>query len=496
MGNNSDSIGDFKLNCKTGKSFLDLITEKNSNSIVSGSMKSLKGNLNNNETGNNEAGNNEAGNQANREAGNNELGTKKTKKNQAGGKTTTNENANPPEGVNAEQTTTNQNAEQTTTNENSEQATTNQNANPPEGVNSTVSNAISENNQPSEKQAEAEQDDEDANKILEILAPKLDAWKKVWDSQQGKRTKLGCTPILLKDNGVNIEKKIFEELFEGKRMKKIKKKDEEILKNIRFENEDLNKYYQEVAGVDTSGAKKSGNGSNGGNGGNSQSGGSTNSKGGNGANSGNANANSESNPNNSSNNQNSPNTKKTKKQQQKEADEADKEKEQAEEDGDEEDESLGSISLSCTNLGSTRGNSGEYGLRGKIRLDKKNYEMCKCQTFVPTGIFQYDWVYYRKCYQNFKEMIIEAKNSDMKQTDLFETYSKKYFMDDFYSQFGGKFKPYRDKMEEFADNFHKLCRLNRNVLVSNGFVHRQKIKTVVENVKSQMKSAKKKIKKV
>ena len=47
--------------------------------------------------------------------------------------------------------------------------------------------------------------------------------------------------------------------------------------------------------------------------------------------------------------------------------------------------------------------------------------MCKCQTFVPTGIFQYDWKYYRKCYQNFKEMIIEAKNSGMKGTDIFET---------------------------------------------------------------------------
>ena len=54
----------------------------------------------------------------------------------------------------------------------------------------------------------------------------------------------------------------------------------------------------------------------------------------------------------------------------------------------------------------------------------------------------------------------------MKKQALFESQVRKFFMEKFYSNYGGKFGPYRKIMEEFSDKFSKICRLKRTWALS------------------------------
>ena len=131
----------------------------------------------------------------------------------------------------------------------------------------------------------------------------------------------------------------------------------------------------------------------------------------------------------------------------------------------------------------------EYGLQG-LKDDTRGPQQCRCNTFVPTGIFQYDWIYFRKCFLNFKNMIIEAKNQDMKKTQILETFSKRFFMEKFYTHFGGEFKAYRDIMDEFSEKMNKICKLKRHVILSQSSIMRQKINVFIENYEQQLSSYK------
>lgn len=141
---------------------------------------------------------------------------------------------------------------------------------------------------------------------------------------------------------------------------------------------------------------------------------------------------------------------------------------------------LKGINLDCVLL-----KKDEYGL-DYVGLDKSSPQRCRCDTFVPTGIFQYDWIYFRKCFLNFKNMIVEAKNQDMKKIQILETFSKRFFMEKFYTNFGGDFKAYRDIMEEFSDKMNKICKLKRHVVLSQSLIMRQKINIFIDNYEKQL----------
>ena len=118
------------------------------------------------------------------------------------------------------------------------------------------------------------------------------------------------------------------------------------------------------------------------------------------------------------------------------------------------------IDLNCVPGGDT------YGIKYINKNDEtvKNIQQCECDTFIPTGMFNHDWEYFRKCYQNFKIMIIIAKEKDLSKKEKLESYCKKYFMNTFYSNFEGDFQPHLDIMLEFAKNHEKLCALNRHLI--------------------------------
>ena len=43
----------------------------------------------------------------------------------------------------------------------------------------------------------------------------------------------------------------------------------------------------------------------------------------------------------------------------------------------------------------------------KEKLVKYPVGHCICGTFIPTGIFQIDWKFYRLCFFNYKQIILE-----------------------------------------------------------------------------------------
>ena len=147
-----------------------------------------------------------------------------------------------------------------------------------------------------------------------------------------------------------------------------------------------------------------------------------------------------------------------------------------------EDETLDGVNLSCANVTPSMGKTGEYG-NMPILLENRNYEQCRCHTFIPTGIFQYDWIYFRKCFQNFKDLIITAENKQLKEAELVKTFAKEIYMAGFYSRFGGEFQNYRNIMMKFSTNYHKICRLNRSIIASNDGIKGKKIIGLVDNIK-------------
>ena len=110
--------------------------------------------------------------------------------------------------------------------------------------------------------------------------------------------------------------------------------------------------------------------------------------------------------------------------------------------------------------------SSSFG-KAKLDLSKKNHEICVCESFIPTGILQIDWKYYRSCFENFKMMIQAAIELDKKDRPILEKFAKIYYMNQFYKNYGGKFVAYRTLMNRFADNFEKLCKLERTYIFSN-----------------------------
>ena len=142
--------------------------------------------------------------------------------------------------------------------------------------------------------------------------------------------------------------------------------------------------------------------------------------------------------------------------------------------------------FSCTTVRSTGEKTGEYG-KVPIKLDTKNFQQCRCHTFIPTGIFQYDWIYFRKCLYNFKLMIDAGYDPGHEDVELVETYAKLIFMDDFLRRFSGPFKEYRDILLEFAKKYDNVCKLDRHVVDTNKGMHKDKLKNFAKVIKEGIK---------
>jgi hypothetical protein len=108
------------------------------------------------------------------------------------------------------------------------------------------------------------------------------------------------------------------------------------------------------------------------------------------------------------------------------------------------------------------------------QLSKRYYEIlnklppgvCICKHYIPTGIFQIDWKYYRLCFLNYKELINVGKKKGT-SGELMQEKLEKLFLQDFYMNFGGEFSAYRDIMKKFDRNYRKRCKLTLRLLISN-----------------------------
>ena len=89
---------------------------------------------------------------------------------------------------------------------------------------------------------------------------------------------------------------------------------------------------------------------------------------------------------------------------------------------------------------------------------------CICRNFVPTGIFQVDWKYFRLCFLNFKQVIAMAREKG-KSPDFIETKLRDLFIDDFFTNFSGDFVEYRDILLKFGEKYRKLCKLQLRFLL-------------------------------
>ena len=89
---------------------------------------------------------------------------------------------------------------------------------------------------------------------------------------------------------------------------------------------------------------------------------------------------------------------------------------------------------------------------------------CICRNYVPTGIFQIDWKYFRLCFLNFKQVISMAREKG-KSPDFIETRLRELFLDDFFDNFSGDFVEYRDILLKFGEKYRKLCKLKLRFLL-------------------------------
>ena len=89
---------------------------------------------------------------------------------------------------------------------------------------------------------------------------------------------------------------------------------------------------------------------------------------------------------------------------------------------------------------------------------------CICRNFVPTGIFQIDWKYFRLCFLNFKQAIAIAREKG-ESPDLIQNTLKTIFIDDFFENFSGDFVEYRDILLKFGEKYRKLCKLQLRFLL-------------------------------
>jgi len=90
---------------------------------------------------------------------------------------------------------------------------------------------------------------------------------------------------------------------------------------------------------------------------------------------------------------------------------------------------------------------------------------CECRNYVPTGVFEIDWKFYRLCFLNYKQ-IIRIANEKGEAPDLIENRLRKLFLDDFYDNFSGDFIAYREILVQFDKLYRKLCKLRLRLGIS------------------------------
>jgi hypothetical protein len=121
-------------------------------------------------------------------------------------------------------------------------------------------------------------------------------------------------------------------------------------------------------------------------------------------------------------------------------------------------------SLSSASNGKiTYGSSKDIENKGKELLQFLPVGSCVCKHYIPTGIFEFDWKYYRMCFLNFKQLIKVARTQG-EEPEFIEKRLRQLFIADFFENFGGDFLQYRELLLKFDLNYRKLCMLkNKNV---------------------------------
>ena len=115
---------------------------------------------------------------------------------------------------------------------------------------------------------------------------------------------------------------------------------------------------------------------------------------------------------------------------------------------------------------------------------------CICRNFVPTGIFQIDWKYFRLCFLNFKQVISIAREKG-KSPDFIESRLRKLFIDDFFDNFSGDFVEYRNILLKFGEKYRKLCKLKLGFLLPANkmlFTKAIELKNVVKGYDEPLKA--------
>ena len=95
--------------------------------------------------------------------------------------------------------------------------------------------------------------------------------------------------------------------------------------------------------------------------------------------------------------------------------------------------------------------------------NKKTMGSCICKHYIPTGIFEFDWKYYRLCFLNFKQLLKIAKAKGTKP-EFIESRLRELFLEDFFENFGGDFIAYRELLIKFDELYRILCQIKLRII--------------------------------
>ena len=153
----------------------------------------------------------------------------------------------------------------------------------------------------------------------------------------------------------------------------------------------------------------------------------------------------------------------------------------------------GASGIVDTNLTASTGNEEDIAQLGNKLLKNLPLGTCICKNYIPTGIFEFDWKYYRMCFLNFKQMIRVAKTQG-KKPEFIEKRLRQLFLEDFFNNFGGDFLAYRELLLKFDENYRKLCKLKLKMIPSGNALSIPKIDYMIlklEAIDGPMKLMKK-----
>ena len=105
----------------------------------------------------------------------------------------------------------------------------------------------------------------------------------------------------------------------------------------------------------------------------------------------------------------------------------------------------------------------EFDKKMTKSANKKTMGSCICKHYIPTGIFEFDWKYYRLCFLNFKQLLKIAKAKGTKP-EFIESRLRELFLEDFFENFGGDFIAYRELLIKFDELYRILCQIKLRII--------------------------------